>query len=277
MCVEAGGWFCHPGPRGTYRKPGSCSLKWAEWCLMSPGLSVGDVGGGVGWFLLLLTLQDRSDVASPEFSVGDLTEKAIRILFFAIGLELGTSCSFRLSLGLLVRDVDRAAGVGGRRASGLYTGVARGRERGSSPIVLSLVLYPGLSVGDVREAVGRDVVLTLSLVAGRVRGSVRGVASTGHSLRMSPELSIGHVGKAAVGARLAPEVSVKGVERCALQDNVPSTQLTSRFYVRATYSGAGQLFSPVLKRVRVKVGEFFRNSAVDAQVSFEGDASLFTE
>ena len=39
---------------------------------------------------------------------------------------------------------------------------------------------------------------------GRVGGSVRGAASTGRSFAMSPELSAGDVGKAAVGARLAP-------------------------------------------------------------------------
>ena len=84
---------------------------------------------------------------------------------------------FQTVPGLSVVEVDRAAGVGGRRALELYTGLARGRERGYSLLVISLVLSPRLSAGDVGEAVGGDVVLTPSLVAGRsLRGSVRGVA-----------------------------------------------------------------------------------------------------
>ena len=49
-----------------------------------------------------------------------------------------------------------AAGVGGRRALELYTGVAGGRERGYSILVISLVLSPGLSIRDVGEAVGGE-------------------------------------------------------------------------------------------------------------------------
>ena len=112
-------------------------------------------------------------MASPEFSVGDVAGKDTCVFFFTLGLELGTSCSFKPSPGLSVVEVDRAAGVGGRRALELYTGVARGRDWEYSILVVSLVLSPGLSAGDVGEAVGGDVVLTPSLVAGRVVGSVR--------------------------------------------------------------------------------------------------------
>ena len=175
---------------------------------------------GRGWrsrlLLPLPSLRYRLVVESPEFSVGDVAGKDTCVFFFALGLELGTSCSFRPSPGLSVRDVVEAAGVGGRRALELYTGVAGGRERGYSILVISLVLSPGLSIRDVGEAVGGDVVLTPILVAGMVGGSVRGVASTVRSLKMSPELSVGDVGKASVGARLAPKLSVGGVEICAL-------------------------------------------------------------
>ena len=139
--MEAGSWFCYPGPRGTSRKPGPYSLKWADWCLESPGLSVRDVGGIVGRFLPILYLKVRSDVASPEFSVWDVSEKAIHVFFFALGIELRTSCYFRPSPGLSVKDVDRAAELSVRRDLGLCTRVARGRERGSSPLVLSLVPF----------------------------------------------------------------------------------------------------------------------------------------
>ena len=110
--MEAGSWFCCPCPRGKFRKPGTCSLKWADWCLSSPGLSVGDVGSGLGWFLPLLYLRVRSDVASLEFSVRDVAERAARVFFYTIRLALSTYCYFRPPLGLSVRDVDRDIEVG---------------------------------------------------------------------------------------------------------------------------------------------------------------------
>ena len=166
-------------------------------------------------------------MASPEFSFKDVAEKAVRVLLFALGIDLGTSCSFRPFPGLSARDVDRAAEVGGRRFLVLCTRGARGRDLGSSHLVLSPVLSPVLSVGDVGEDVVGDMVLTPSLVAGRAGGSVWGIVSTVHSLTMSPELPVGDMGKATVGARLTPELSIGGVERCALQDKVPSTRLPS--------------------------------------------------
>ena len=244
--MEAGSWFCCPGPRGTSRKPGPCSMKWNDWYILSPGLSVGDVGGGVGRFLPLLYLRVRPDMASLEFSVGDVTERAVRVFFFALGMALRTSCYFRPSPGLSVMDVDRAAEVGVRRSQGLCAGVVRGREWGSSPLVISLLPSPELSVRDVGEAAEGDVVLLPSLAVGRVGGSVRGVASTRRFLAMSPELSVGGVGEAAVGKILAPELCVEGVESRALQDEAPLTQITSQLSVEETDDGAGQLFSPVL-------------------------------
>ena len=166
-------------------------------------------------------------MASLEFSVGDVTERAVRVFFFALGMALRTSCYFRPSPGLSVMDVDRAAEVGVRRSQGLCAGVVRGREWGSSPLVISLVPYPELSVRDMGKALGGYVVPTPSLAVERVGVSVQGVASTGRSLTMSPELSVGDVGEAAVGARIAPELAIGGVESCAWQYKAPSTRLPS--------------------------------------------------
>ena len=177
-------------------------LKWADWCLASPGLSAENVAGGVGCFLLLLPLRLRPDMASPELFVGDVAERDVRIFFFALGIALRTSCSLRLSPGLSVRDVDRAVEVGVKRAPGLCAGLVRGREWRSSPLLISLVPCRKLSVGDTGEAAGGDVVLTPTLAVRRVGGCVRGVASTGRSLAMSPELSVRDVGEDDVGARL---------------------------------------------------------------------------
>ena len=62
------------------------------------------------------------------------------------------------------------------------------------------------------------MVLTPSLADRKFGGSVRGVTSTGCSLVMPPKLSVGDVGEAAVGARLAPELTVRGVESRARKD-----------------------------------------------------------
>ena len=53
-----------------------------------------------------------------------------------------------------------------------------------------------------------------------------GAASTCLSLRMSQELSVGDVGTAAVGARLAPGLSVGGVGGRVLRVDAPSVRLT---------------------------------------------------
>ena len=150
--VDAGSWFCCPGLRGASRKPGMCSLKWADWCLVYPGLSVGDVGGGLGWCLPLLSLRVRSDVASLELSVGDVVERDVCVFFFALGLALRPYCLFRPYLGLSVGYVDRVSEVGVRRDPGLCSGVVRGRGWGYSPLVISLVTSPELSVRDLGEA-----------------------------------------------------------------------------------------------------------------------------
>ena len=102
------------------------------------------------------------------------------------------------------------------------------------------------------------MVLTLSLAVGRVGGTVWGVASNGRSLTMSPELS------------------VRVVESRALRDKAPPTRLPSQLYAMAADSGAGRLFSPVLRIVRVDVGDFSRRNRAAAQVLFEGYAFLFT-
>ena len=165
LTVEAGGWLedsswlCRPGPRGASRKPGPCCWKWVDRCLVSPGLFVGGVGGGVGWCLLPLLFR----VLSPEFSVGDVDARYIRPLLFALGLALRTSCLIRSSRGLSVGDVVRAAEVGVRRAPVLGAGVARGREQGYSPLIITLVMSPELSAGDVGKAAGGYVVLTPSI------------------------------------------------------------------------------------------------------------------
>ena len=70
------------------------------------------MGGEVGWCLPPLLFRVGSGVASPEFSVGDVDARFIRPLIFSLGLALRTSCLLRLSLGLSVGDVVRAAKVG---------------------------------------------------------------------------------------------------------------------------------------------------------------------
>ena len=121
------------------------------------------------------------------------------------------------------------------------------------------------------------MVLTPNLYTGRFGGSVRGDASTGHSPAMYPRLSFEDVGEAALGARLAPELSVGGVESCALQDETTSTRIPLQLSVGEEGGRAGRLFSTVLQSVRVKVGEFGRRYATAAQVSFERDDFLFPE
>ena len=44
--------------------------------------------------------------------------------------------------------------VGVWRSLGLGAGVVRGKKRGSSPLVITLVLSPELSVGDVSKTTG---------------------------------------------------------------------------------------------------------------------------
>ena len=155
-------------------------------------------------------MREKSDGASPEFSVGYVAEKVTRVFFFALGIDLGNPCYFRPSTGLSVGGVDRAAKVGGQRASGLCTEVARVRERGSSPPVLSLVLSPVLSVGDVGEAVGGGVVLTPSLVTERVRVSVWGVASTVRYLAIFPRIIQRGRGESFCGCETRPGIISRG-------------------------------------------------------------------
>ena len=145
--MEDSSCLCCPGPRGMSKNPGPCSRKWADWCLAYPVLSIRGVGGGVGWCLPLLLFRFESGAASLELSVGDVDAQSIHSLLFDLGLVLWTSCSLSSSLVLSVRDVVRAAEVGVRRAPGLGARVVRSRERGSSPLVIALVLSPELSVG----------------------------------------------------------------------------------------------------------------------------------
>ena len=102
----------------------------------------------------------------------------------------------------------------------------RGRERGSSPLVITLVLSPELSVGDVEKAAGGEVVLAPSIDIGGVGCSVQGAESTGRSLVMYPELSVRDVGEVTVGARLTLELAVGAVKRCALRAEAPSMQVS---------------------------------------------------
>ena len=61
-------------------KTGSCSRKWADWCLTSPGLSVGGVGGGF----------------SPELSFsGDISKAAGGNAVLALNLAIVVGCSVR--------------------------------------------------------------------------------------------------------------------------------------------------------------------------------------
>ena len=159
-----------------------------------------------------------------------MAERDVCVFFLALALALGTFFSFRPSPELSIGDVDRAAEVGVRRAAGSCVGVVRGKARGSYPLVIFLVPSLELSVGDVE---------TPSLAARRVGGIVHGAAYTGRSLSMSPDLSVREVGKAAVGARLARELSVGGVERRALCDDAPSMWLPLQLSVRSANSGAG--------------------------------------
>ena len=99
-----------------------------------------------------------------------------------------------------------------RRALGLGNGVVRGREQGSSPLVITLVLSPKLSIGDVGKAAEGDVVLNQSIVIGGVGCSVQVFTSTGHSLVIPLELSVRGVGGVTVGARLTPELSIRIVK-----------------------------------------------------------------
>ena len=134
---------------GVSRKPGPCSRKWADWYLSSPVLSVGGMGGVVGWCIPPLLFRVGSGVASPEFSSGDVDARSIRSLLFALGLALQTSCLIRSSLGLSVWGMVRSVEVGVRKAPGLGAGIVRGREWGSCPLLITLVLSLELSVGDV--------------------------------------------------------------------------------------------------------------------------------
>ena len=125
--VEAGIWACCSGTMGTSRKPGLCSLKWADLCLASPGLFIRDIGGGVGLSFLLI-----SCVPSPELSVGDVGKGAggevVLTLCFAVGRVGGsmrsvasTVCSLVMSLELSVEDME-AAVMGVRLAPELAVG-----------------------------------------------------------------------------------------------------------------------------------------------------------
>ena len=89
------------------------------------------------------------------------------------------------------------------------------------------MLSPGLSAGDVGEAVGGGVVLTLSLVAGRVEGSVWGVVSTVISLVIVPGIIRRVRGEGFCGRETHPVIISRGVESCALQNEVRSTWLPS--------------------------------------------------
>ena len=158
--VEGGGWleygngFCLSGQRGSSGKPGPCSLKWSDRCLASPGLSVRYRGGEVGCCFPLLSSWVRSDVASPELSVGDVSERAVHIFLFALGLALMTSWSFMPSPELSFGEVDRAVEVRVRRSPGLCVRVVRVKAQGSYPLVIFLVPSPDLSVRDVGKAAG---------------------------------------------------------------------------------------------------------------------------
>ena len=164
--LEDSSWLCRPGLRGTSRMPVPRSRKWAKWCLVSLGLSVGGVCGGIGWCLPPLLFRVGSGVASPELSVRDVDARSIYPLLISLGIVLRTSCLIRLSPGLSVRDVVRAAEVSVRRALGIGSGVVIGREWGSSPILITLVLSPELSLGDVGKAARGDVMLTPSISIG---------------------------------------------------------------------------------------------------------------
>ena len=90
--MEDSSWIYRLGPRGTSRKPVPCSQKWADWCLMSPVLSAGGVGGGLGWWLSPLIFRFESGVASPELSVGDVDTRSVCPLLFDLGLAVWTPC-----------------------------------------------------------------------------------------------------------------------------------------------------------------------------------------
>ena len=91
---------------------------------------------------------------------------------------------------------------------------------------------------------------------------------------MSQDLSIRDVGTAAVGARLAPGLSVRGVGGRVMRDDVPSVWLTPELSVGATNDRAERIFYPVSQRFRVLVVNLICQAAAAAQVPFEGDALL---
>ena len=160
--MEVGGWLkdsswlCHLGPRGISKKPGPYSRKWSDWCMTSPRLSVGAVGGGVGWCLPTLLFRFKSDVVSQEFSVGELDACYVPPLLFAKGLTIRTSCLIRSFPGLSVGYVVRAAEVSVRRAPGLGSRVVRGIGQGYSPLLIILLLSLELSVRDVGKGDRRE-------------------------------------------------------------------------------------------------------------------------
>ena len=92
-----------------------------------PGIIQGGVGGGVGWCIPPVIFRVGSGVVSPEFSAGDVDARSIRPLLFYLWLVLRTYCLLRLSPGLSVRDVVRAAEVSVRRAPRLGAGLVRDR------------------------------------------------------------------------------------------------------------------------------------------------------
>ena len=88
---------------------------------------------------------------------------------------------------------------------------------------------------------------------------------------MFPGLYVGGVGAAFLGAILALELSARGVEICVSRDEAPSTLIPSWLSFRAAGGVAKRLFSPVLRRVRFRVGEFVYGAAAAAQLPFVGD------
>ena len=66
------------GTRGPSRNPGPCSLKYADWRLLSLGLSVGDVGVGRAWGSVRSGASPRCSISrSSELGVGDVWGSAV--------------------------------------------------------------------------------------------------------------------------------------------------------------------------------------------------------
>ena len=159
--------------------------------------------------------------------------------------------------------MERVAEEEVRIAPGLSVGGVRGTERCGSSLGLFLRLSPELSVVDVGEAAGGEVILAPGLSARWVGSSVGGAASTGISLRMSLEISVGDVGTAAVVARLALGLSVRGVGGRAMFVNAPSARL--RFLSRDLF----QAVPRIIRRGRGR-GRRMRSGTYPEIIRWEG-------